>query len=116
MHTITTNSKNNDHSNLWTVVEKNRRENPSGYSKRKAILIWFIYSRTSCVYEMQTPKVGYDTLYLKCEDGNEHDKYAVPIMKWGSTGGHVPNNLNKVFNLFLSLPKCTIKYKVTGKH
>ena len=116
LHTTTTHNKNNDHSNLWTVVEEQQRENISRYSKWKAILIWFIYSRTSCLYEVRTLKVGDNSLYLNCEDGNEHNKYVVPTMKWGRTGGYVPNNLNKIFSFFLSLLKCTIKCKVTGKH
>ena len=65
--------------------------------------------------EIWTPNVGDDSLYLKCEDGNEHDKYAVALMIGGRTGGHVSKNLSKIFNLFLTLPNCAIKWKVTGK-
>ena len=32
------------------------------------------------------------------------------------TGGHVPKNLSKILNFFLTLPNCAIKWKVTGKH
>ena len=65
--------------------------------------------------EIQTPNVRDDSLHLKCEDGNEHDKYAAALMIGGRTGGHVPKNLSKIFNLLLTLPNCTIKWKVTGK-
>ena len=34
----------------------------------------------------------------------------------GHTGGHVPKNLSKILNIFLTLPNCAIKCKVTGKH
>ena len=33
--------------------------------------------------EIWTSKVGDDSLYLKCEDGNEHNKYAVAVMIGG---------------------------------
>ena len=33
--------------------------------------------------EIWTLKVGDDSLYLKCEDGNEHNKYAVAVMIGG---------------------------------
>ena len=36
-------------------------------------------------------------MYLKCEDGNKHDKYAVAVMTGGRTGGHVPKSLSKSF-------------------
>ena len=65
--------------------------------------------------EIWTRKVGDDSLYLKCEDGNEHKKYAVTIMIGGRNGGHVLKNLSKIFNIFLTLLNCAIKYKVTGK-
>ena len=55
------------------------------------------------------------SLHLKCKDGNEHNKYAVAVMIGGRTGEHVPKNLSKIFNLFLTLPKCAIKCKVTRK-
>ena len=59
--------------------------------------------------EIWTPKVGDGSFCLKCEDGNEHDKYAVPVMIGGHTGGYVPINLSKIFNLFLTLPSCATK-------
>ena len=36
-------------------------------------------------------------------------------MTGGRTGGHVPKNLSKIFKIFLTLPNCAIKWKVTGK-
>ena len=33
----------------------------------------------------------------------------------GRTDGHVSENLNKIFNIFLTLPNCAIKCKVAGK-
>ena len=36
-------------------------------------------------------------------------------MTGGRTGGHVPKNLSKIFNIFLTLPNGSIKWKVTGK-
>ena len=50
--------------------------------------------------EIWTPKVGDDSLYLKCEEGYEHHKYALALMIGGHTGGHVPNNLSTIFNPF----------------
>ena len=32
----------------------------------------------------------------------------------GRTGGDAPNNLIKIFKLFLTLPNCAIKCKITG--
>ena len=63
--------------------------------------------------EVWTPKVGDDSLFLKYEDDNEHDKYAVAVRIGERTDGHVPKNLSKIFNLFLTLPNCDIKCKVT---
>ena len=40
--------------------------------------------------EIWTPIVRGDSLYLKCEDCNKHNKYAVDVMIGGRTGGHVP--------------------------
>ena len=39
----------------------------------------------------------------------------VPVIIGGRTGGHVPKNLSKIFYLFLTLPNCSIKCKVTEK-
>ena len=65
--------------------------------------------------EIWTPKVEDDILYLKCEDGNEQYKYAVTVMIGRCNGGHVPKNLSKIFNLFVTLPNCAIKCNMTGK-
>ena len=46
------------------------------------------------------------SLYLKCENGNEHGKYAVAVMVGGQTGEHVPKSLSKTLKLFLTLLKC----------
>ena len=54
------------------------------------------------------------SLFLKCEDGNEHSKYAVAVMVGGQTGGHVPKSLNKLLKTFLTSPNCVIKCKVVG--
>ena len=47
---------------------------------------------------------GDDSLCLKCEDGNEHQRYS----------SHVRKKL-RTFNLFLTLPNFAIKCKVAGK-
>ena len=65
--------------------------------------------------EIWTPKVGNDIWHLKCDDGNEYNKYTVAVMIEGRTGRHVPKNLSKIFNLFLTLPNCATKCKATGK-
>ena len=39
--------------------------------------------------EIWTPKVRDDSLYLKCEDGNKHDKYVVAVIIGGQTGGQL---------------------------
>ena len=43
------------------------------------------------------------SLYLKCEYGNEHGKYAVAAMVGGQTGGNFPKKMREIFKLFLSL-------------
>ena len=59
------------------------------------------FSRRYCAYmKIWTPKVGDNNLYLKCEDGNEHNKYVAAVMIGGRTGGHLPKNLSKISNLF----------------
>ena len=115
LHMIITHNKNVDHSNLWTAAEKYRRGNLFGYSKRKAALIWFIYSRIPCVYGDMTTKSGDDSLYLTYEDGNKHNKPAVAVIIGGSTVGNVPKTLSKTVSLFLALPNFAINCKVTGK-
>ena len=99
LHTITTHNKNVDHSNLWTVVEKYRRGNLFGY----------LYE-----YGDMDTKSWRWQLAFKCEDGQEHNEYAVAVMIGGRTAGHFPKNLNNIFNLFLALPNGAIKCNVTG--
>ena len=43
--------------------------------------------------EKWAPKIGDDSLHLKCEDKNEHDKYSVVVMIGEKTGGHIPKHL-----------------------
>ena len=64
--------------------------------------------------EIWTPEVGLDSLCLKCEDGNVHNKYVMAVTIGGRTGGHAPKNLSKIFKLLLTLPNCAIRCKVTG--
>ena len=66
--------------------------------------------------EKWTAKVGDGSVCLKCEDGKEHNKYAAAVMIGGRIGSHVPKNVSKVFNLFLTLPNCAIKCKFTRKY
>ena len=40
-----------------------------------------------------TPEVGED-LQLRPEDHNEHDTYAVAVVKGGSIVGHVPRSMS----------------------
>ena len=65
--------------------------------------------------EIWTPKVGDESLYLICKYSNEHNKYVVAVMIGGRTGGHVPKNLSKILNFFLTLLNCAIKGTVAGK-
>lgn len=67
--------------------------------------------------EMWTPKVTDDSLYLKCENGNENDsgKYAVVLMTGGQTVWYIAKNLSKTVKLFLTLPNCVIKCKDVRK-
>ena len=62
-----------------------------------------------------TPNIGDKNLYLEPEDGNEYDKNAMAVIIDGETGGHIPKNLSKTFERFLTLPNCVIKCTVTGK-
>ena len=55
-----------------------------------------------------------DSLYLKCEDSNKHNRYDVAVMIGGRSGSHVQKKL-RIFNLFLALPNFSIKCKVAGK-
>ena len=59
-------------------------------------------------------KVRDDSLYVRCDDRNEHEKCAVAAIIGGQTGGHIPNNLSKIFKLFLFFPNGVIKCKVVG--
>ena len=43
--------------------------------------------------EIWTPKVEDDSFYLKCNGGNEHDKYVVAVMIGWRTGGYIPKKL-----------------------
>ena len=52
--------------------------------RRKLSLISFIQGYHAYM-EIWTPKVGDDSLYLKCEDENKHDKYAVALVIRGKT-------------------------------
>ena len=52
------------------------------------------------------------SLYLKCEVGSKHGKYAVALMVVRQTGGHVPKSLSKISKLFVTLPNCVIKCKI----
>ena len=45
-------------------------------------------------------KVGEVSLYLKCEDGNEDNKYSVAVMIGRNSGGYAPKNLSNIYNLF----------------
>ena len=62
--------------------------------------------------EIWASKVGDDSFYLRCDDGNERDKNSMAVMIGGQIGGHISNNLSKIFKLFLTLPNCFIKCKV----
>ena len=55
-------------------------------------------------------------MYLKCDDGNEHDKYVVAVIIKEQTVGHISKNLSKIFKFFLTLPSCVIKCKFVAKH
>ena len=64
--------------------------------------------------EIWTPEVEDDTLYLRCEDRNEHDEYeyAVAVMIRGQTGGHIPKNFSKIFKLFLLFQAVSLNVKL----
>ena len=48
-----------------------------------------------------TPCLG-ETLSLRIEDENQHDSFAVAIVKNDDVVGHAPRNLSRVFYFFLS--------------
>ena len=82
------------------------------YSKRKAMLIWFIYSRIPCTYgDMDTKSWRWQFVFKIWR----WQRTSVALMIGGRTSGHVPKNLSEIFNLVLTLCSCTIKCKVTGK-
>lgn len=56
-----------------------------------------------------------EELTLQTEDGNEHDKPAVAIMKEGCIVGHVPCSIAKVFCFFFLKRGGEITYQVIGK-
>ena len=60
-----------------------------------------------------TPEVGKE-LSLVTEDGNEHDKYAVAVIKDGYVVGHMPRSLSRVSWYFLKRGGC-ISCRVTGR-
>ena len=66
--------KNKDE--IALIIEKKKQ--------RKLSLISFIQGYHAYM-EIWTPKVGDDSLYLKCEDENKHDKYAVALVIRGKT-------------------------------
>ena len=72
------------------------------------------FLRTPFLQNTSVVASGDDSLYLKCEDGKEHNRYAVVVMIGGPNGRHVQKKL-RIFNLFFALPNFTIKCKVTGK-
>ena len=65
--------------------------------------------------DIWTPKFGDENLFLKSENENTHDKFAVAILLEEQIVGHVPKNLSKIFHQFMKIPNCTISCKVTGK-
>ena len=50
-----------------------------------------------------TPLLG-ETLNTSLELDNEHDKYAVSIVKSGEIVGHVPRSISKLFHFFFKSP------------
>ena len=59
-----------------------------------------------------TPTIG-ELLPLSVEGGNEHDNYAVAVLKNGDTVGHAPRELSRIFYFFLSHDG-TIEAEVAG--
>ena len=72
------------------------------------------FLRTPFLQNTSVVAYGDDSLYLICEDGKEHNRYAVVVMIGGPNGRHVQKKL-RIFNLFFALPNFTIKCNVTGK-
>ncbi len=70
---------------------------PASLSYHKASVV-----RGHHIYkELWTPAVG-ETLQIRVEDHNEHDEYAVAVVKGGSTVGHVPRGMSRVCWFFLN--------------
>uniref|UniRef100_A0A1X7ST59 HIRAN domain-containing protein n=1 Tax=Amphimedon queenslandica TaxID=400682 RepID=A0A1X7ST59_AMPQE len=78
-------------------------------------------------FELQSHVRGYhvyshlwtpvlEVLGLSRETNNEHDRYAVAIMKDDYVAGHVPLSLSKVFHYFLMKPGHSAVCKITGGH
>ena len=65
--------------------------------------------------DLSTSKIGDKNFYLKSENENQHNKFAVAIVLEGRIVGHVTKNLRKIFHQFVKIPNCTIGCKVTGK-
>uniref|UniRef100_A0A1X7UNS1 HIRAN domain-containing protein n=1 Tax=Amphimedon queenslandica TaxID=400682 RepID=A0A1X7UNS1_AMPQE len=60
-----------------------------------------------------TPVIG-EELHTEVEDDNEHDKYAVAVMKSNGIVGHMPRSLSRISWYFLKNGG-KIQGKVTGK-
>ena len=73
------------------------------------------FENTIRIWRYGHQKLEMTVLYLKCEDGNEHNKYSKDVMIGERASANVPKNLSKTFDLFLPLPNSAIKCKVTGK-
>ena len=52
---------------------------------------------------------------MKSENENQYGKFAVTTVLEERIVEHVPKNLSKIFHLFMKIPNCTIRCKVTGK-
>ena len=52
--------------------------------------------------DIQTPDIG-ETLPAGAEDSNDHDKYAVAVMKDRTVVGHVPHSISRICWFFLKL-------------
>ena len=78
----------------------------------------FSYQKASVVKghhvykEMWTPHLG-QVLQVRPEEDNEHDEYAVAVVKNGSVVGHVPRMMSQVCWYFLNRGG-RMKCEVTG--
>ena len=59
--------------------------------------------------DIWTPKFGDENLFLKSENENTHDKFAVAILLEEQIVGHVPKNLSKIFHQFMKIP---VQYRI----